>query len=75
MVIPNAYNVVMIRHGQYISVYKNIDELYIQKGDKVKRNQFIGSIGQDLTDNSTTLGFYIYKNSSTQNPANWIYKM
>lgn len=75
IIIPNAYKVVMIRHGQYISVYKNIDQLYVKKGDKVKRNQFIGSIGQDLTDSSTTLGFYIYKNSSTQNPANWIYKM
>lgn len=75
MIIPNAYKVVMIRHGQYISVYKNIDELYVNKGDKVMRNQFIGSIGQDLTDGSTTLGFYIYKNSTTQNPSNWIYKM
>ncbi|MGX1023126.1 murein hydrolase activator EnvC family protein [Psychroflexus sp. MBR-150] len=75
MVIPNAFKVVMIRHGQYISVYKNIDKLNVRKGDKVKRNQFIGTIGQDLTDGSTTLGFYIYKNSKTQNPADWIYKM
>lgn len=71
----NAFKVVMIRHGQYISVYKNIDKLNVRKGDKVKRNQFIGSIGQDLTDGSTTLGFYIYKNDKTQNPADWIYKM
>ena len=75
MVIPNAYNAVMIRHGQYISVYKNIDELYVKKGDIVKRNQFIGSVGENLTDGSTTLGFYIYKNSKTQNPAEWVYKM
>jgi len=73
--IPNALKVIMIRHGQYISVYKNIEKLNVRKGDKVKRNQFIGTIGQDLTDGSTTLGFYIYKNSKTQNPADWIYKM
>lgn len=75
MVIPNAYKIVMIRHGQYISVYKNIDKLNVRKGDKVKRNQFIGSIGKDLSDGSTTLGFYIFKNSAKQNPAEWIYKM
>jgi len=74
-IIPNAFKVVMIRHGQYISVYKNIDELYIKKGDKVKRNQFIGSIGQDLSDGSTTLGFYIFKNKNPQNPSDWIFKM
>lgn len=74
-IVPNAFKIVMIRHGQYISVYKNIDELYVTKGDKVKRNQSIGSIGQDLSDGSTTLGFYIYKNEKPQNPADWIYKM
>ncbi len=75
ILIPNAYKVVMVRHGQYISVYKNIDKLLVKEGDKVTRNQFIGSIGKDLSDGSTTLGFYIYKNSKTQNPAEWIYKM
>ncbi len=74
-VVPNSYNIIMIRHGQYISVYKNIDKLFVKKGDKVKRNQFIGTIGSDPADGSTTLGFYIYKNNSPQNPADWVYKM
>jgi septal ring factor EnvC (AmiA/AmiB activator) len=73
--IPNAYKIVIVRHGQYMTVYKNIDKLFVEKGDKVKRNQFIGSIGQDLTDGSTTLGFYIYEDKSPQNPADWLYKM
>jgi murein DD-endopeptidase MepM/ murein hydrolase activator NlpD len=56
-------------------VYKNISQLSVKKGDKVKRNQFLGTIGKDITDGKTTLGFYIYKNNKTQNPADWIYKM
>lgn len=75
LIIPNSYKIVMIRHGQYLSVYKNIDKLMVKKGDKVKINQFIGSIGQDPADGSTTLGFYIFKNNSPQNPAEWLYKM
>jgi len=67
--------IICIRHGQYMSVYKNIDKLYVKKGDKVKRNQFLGTIGKDLTQGTTTLGFYIFKNFSPQNPAEWIYKM
>jgi septal ring factor EnvC (AmiA/AmiB activator) len=75
LIIPNANKVVIIRHGQYMSVYKNIDKLLVKEGDIVKSNQFIGSIGLDPFDGSTTLGFYIYKNNIPQNPANWVYKM
>jgi septal ring factor EnvC (AmiA/AmiB activator) len=75
LIVPNAYKIVMIRHGEYLSVYRNIDKLMVQKGDKVKINQFIGSIGQDPSDGSTTLGFYIFKNNNPQNPADWVYKM
>ena len=76
LVIPNTnMYIVLVRHGKYLSVYKNINKLYVKKGDKVKRNQFIGTIGKDITDSTTTLGFYIYKNNTTQNPADWVYKM
>lgn len=75
ILVPNAFKIIIVRHGQYMSVYKNIDKLLVRKGDKIKRNQFIGSIGQDPFDGSTTLGFYIYKNNTTLDPAEWIYKM
>lgn len=75
LIVPNAYKIVIVRHGQYMTVYKNIDKLLVKKGDKVKINQFIGSIGQDPADGSTTLGFYIFKNNNPQNPAEWLYKM
>lgn len=74
-IIPHSYKIVIIRHGQYLSVYKNIDNLFVKKGDKVTRNQFIGTIGKDPSDGSTTLGFYIFKNQNPQNPADWVYKM
>ena len=76
LVIPNTnMYIVIVRHGQYLSVYKNINQLSVKKGDNVMRNQFIGTIGKDITDSTTTLGFYIYKNNKTQNPADWVYKM
>ena len=74
-IVPHSYIIICIRHGQYMSVYKNIDKLFVKKGDKVKRNQFLGTVGKDPTDGSTTLGFYIFKNFTPQNPADWIYKM
>jgi len=73
--VPNSYKIVMIRHGQYLSVYRNVDQLQVEVGDQVKTNQSIGTIGQDPADGSTTLGFYIFKNNTPQNPAEWVYKM
>lgn len=74
-IVQNSYKIIMVRHGQYISVYKNIDKLFVKKGDKVKRNQFIGTIGKDPSDGSTTLGFYIFKDNNSENPSDWVYKM
>lgn len=43
-VIAGAGKVVMISHGNYRSVYANLQEVYVQKGDKVNTGQNIGSI-------------------------------
>ena len=75
MIIKNANPVVMIRHGNYITVYKNLSKLSVSKGDKVKTNQVIGEVFTNRSTGETMLGFGVYKDSKTQNPAYWIYKM
>ena len=75
MVIKNANPVVMIRHGNYITVYKNLSKISVKKGDKVTTNQTIGEVFTSRSTGQTMLGFGIYKDAKTQNPANWIYKM
>ncbi|WP_431133172.1 murein hydrolase activator EnvC family protein [Psychroserpens mesophilus] len=75
LVIPNANPVVMIRHGNYITVYKNMSKIYVKKGDKVNTKQEIGEVFTNQSNGETMLGFGVYKDSKTQNPASWIYKM
>jgi septal ring factor EnvC (AmiA/AmiB activator) len=75
LVIPNANPVVMIRHGNYITVYKNMSKIYVKKGDKVTTKQEIGEVFTNPTTGETMLGFGVYKDSKTQNPAVWVYKM
>ena len=36
--IPGAGKAVIIRHGDYLSVYSNLSESFVQKGDKLKPN-------------------------------------
>ncbi|MFI1772684.1 murein hydrolase activator EnvC family protein [Thalassobellus citreus] len=73
--IKNANLYVIIRHGDYFTVYNNLKKVYVKKGDKVKTNQEIGEVFTNPSNGETTLRFNISKNGNTQNPANWIYKM
>ena len=73
--IKNANTVVMVQHGNYFTAYKNLGKVYVKKGDKVTTNQEIGEVFTNSSNGETILSFSIFKESSTQNPANWIYKM
>ena len=66
---------VLIQHGNYISVYKNLENVTVSKGQKVKTKQEIGSVFTDKVTGKTILSFMINNNLKTENPANWIYKM
>ncbi|MCB4798367.1 murein hydrolase activator EnvC family protein [Neotamlana laminarinivorans] len=73
--IKNANPLVMIQHGNYITVYKNLSKVYVKEGDIVKTKQFIGEVAVDVYSGETILSFIISKGVNTQNPASWIYKM
>ena len=73
--MKNVKPIVMIRHGNYITYYKNLSKVYVKEGDKVKTKQDIGEVYTNKTNGETILSFSISKESSTQNPASWIYKM
>tara|TARA_R110001583_G_scaffold35585_3_gene118249 strand:+ start:61863 stop:63086 length:1224 start_codon:yes stop_codon:yes gene_type:complete len=74
-VMPGNKKMVLIQHGNYITVYKNLENSTINKGDKVKTKQIIGTIFTDKITDKTILGFVLSKNTTTENPRNWIYKM
>ncbi len=72
--IPGAQNAVMIRHGQYLSVYTHLDNVYVSAGDYVVAKQAIGSIHTDLSENETIIHLEIWKASTTLNPSSWLAK-
>jgi len=75
VVIKNANPIVMIRHGNYITAYKNLSKVYVKEGDKVTTKQDIGEVFTNPANGETILNFIIYQNVNTLNPAEWIYKM
>ncbi|WP_417854156.1 murein hydrolase activator EnvC family protein [Xanthomarina gelatinilytica] len=66
---------VLIQHGNYVTVYKNLSKVYVKKGDNVTTKQEIGQVFTNPSNKETILSFSIFKESTTQNPADWIYKM
>ena len=63
---------ILVQHGNYITVYKNLSKVYVVKGDKVTTNQDIGEVFTDPTNGESVLSFFINKDSKFQDPAIWI---
>ncbi len=73
--IPGSNNAVIIKHGDYRTVYANLTSIYVNVGDKVSAKQSIGKIYTDAeNDNKTELYFQIWKDRSLLNPESWIAK-
>ena len=75
MTPKNGNNTIMIRHGNYITVYKNLSKFYVSKGDKVTTKQVLGEVITNKASGESILSFGIYKDSAIQNPSIWVYKL
>lgn len=64
---------VLIRHGNYISVYCNLSSATVKSGDTVKTKQSIGQVFSDISDNGrTVLHFQLRKEKEKLNPEPWL---
>lgn len=74
--IPGAGKVVIIKHGNYRTVYSNLQDVHVGVGSKVKTKQSIGSLLPDDDDVLSVSHFEIHQVSNGQinrmNPTNWI---
>lgn len=72
-VVPGYNTSVIIRHGNYLTVYSNLSQVYVKAGDRVSTNQAVGKIYSDPEDgNSTILHFQLWKEKTKLNPAPWL---
>lgn len=74
-ILPGKKKAVLVQHGNYISVYKNLDNVTVQKGDIVHTKQQIGKIHTDKSTGKTILAFVLFKEIHRQNPEEWVYKI
>lgn len=67
----NGLNNVLVRHGNYISVYCNLSAVSVSKGSKVDTKTEIGTIGKDASGN-VVLHFQLRKETAKLNPEVWL---
>tara|TARA_A100001011_G_scaffold400200_1_gene513146 strand:- start:2992 stop:4155 length:1164 start_codon:yes stop_codon:yes gene_type:complete len=66
---------ILIKHGNFITTYKNMGRVYVKKGDKVRAKQPIGEIFTHPQTGKTALQFSVFNELRPQNPKSWIFRM
>ena len=64
--------IVIIKHGEYMTVYQNLGTVSVKKGDKVTTKQAIGTVAKNTSSNTYELHFELWKNTTHLNPSNWL---
>ena len=71
-VSPTGGKLVIIRHGEYLSVYSNISDVTVKTGEKVALKQSIGTVLHNEDEGKSSLNLQIWKGQKTMDPADWL---
>lgn len=71
--IQTMGNTVIIKHGEYLTVYAGLKEVFVRQGQKISTNQEIGKILSH--DGVSELRFQIFKNMTALDPQTWLRNM
>lgn len=72
--IPGHDYTVILQHGNYYTVYSNLSETALSKGDKIAAGQTIGRVSSNPISGTTELHFELWYQKKRLNPASWIKK-
>ena len=70
--LTGANTVVIIRHGEYFTVYSNLENVTVKRGDQVNTKQNLGTVHTNKTEGKTELHFELLKETHRQDPAGWL---
>ncbi|HEY0030365.1 MAG TPA: peptidoglycan DD-metalloendopeptidase family protein [Bacteroidia bacterium] len=72
--MPGSGQFILLRHGEFLTIYSNLKDVYVKVGDKVTTKQNIGSVLLDDDDAKTVMHFEVWKGQTKMNPEDWLYK-
>lgn len=72
--IPGYGTCILVRHGDYFTLYGNIVNIHVKANDKVETGQILGSVFTDPTTNIAEMHFQVWKQRQKLNPELWLKK-
>ncbi len=72
--IPGMQKAVIIRHGQYLTVYAHLENVTVSKGSKVETGQIIGTVHFDADENKAEVQLQVWKGTTKIDPGPWLAK-
>ncbi len=70
--IPGLNNTCIIRHGKYMTVYSNLDDIFVKVGEKVDSKQTIGIVHTNREEGIGTFKFQVWREFSKLDPEKWL---
>ncbi len=64
--LPETNYLIIVQHGNYYTVYSNLDRVYVKKGEEVSIRKSLGKVV------GNTLHFELWQNREKENPSLWI---
>jgi len=74
-IVPGYQNTLILQHGDYYSVYSNLQSLKVKKGDIVLAQQAIGEVGINNQKDYPELHLEIWKGKKRLNPFGWLKRL
>lgn len=72
--IPGFNFAVIVNHGKFYTVYQNLVDVRVRKGDRVKTGQVLGKVATDNESKSSILHVQIWEQRKVLNPEIWLSK-
>ena len=72
MSFQHLNKVIIIRHGDYLTVYSNLGEVTVREGEEVKAKQVIGRVQNNADDTRPELHFELWRGKVILNPETWL---
>ncbi len=71
--MPGHNQVVMVKHGEYFTVYSKLKDVHVKVGEQIKAKQVIGTVHTDDDSSLSEVHFELWQGTNYLNPALWIY--
>ncbi len=70
---PTIRNAMIVKHGEYFSVYTGLEEVFVVKGDQIDTGEALGIVHTNKSG-ETEVHIEVWKGNTKLNPSSWIKK-